>query len=61
MSEPQTKAEQVYQNSQVNKLTDTVGVIVLGLLAFALLIALQRAEAHNRALLIQLSQQRRIA
>ena len=60
MSEPQINADQVYRNSQVNKVVDTVGVIVLGLLAFALLVALGRAEARNRALLVQLSQVRRI-
>ena len=35
--------------------SDTVGVMLLGVIAFVLLIALLRAQARNRALLAQLA------
>ncbi len=38
---------------------DTLGVIILGPLALILLVALLRAQARNRALIAQLSQQSR--
>jgi hypothetical protein len=37
--------------------TDSFGAIILGALAFILLIALLRAQGRNRALLSQLSEQ----
>ena len=36
---------------------DTPGVIILGILALILLVALLRSQARNRALVAQLSQQ----
>lgn len=36
---------------------DTVGVIIVGILALILLVALLRAQARNRALIARLSQQ----
>ena len=38
---------------------DTPGVIILGILALILLVALLRSQARNRALVAQLSQQSR--
>ncbi len=38
---------------------DTVGAIILGILATTLLVALLRSQARNRALVAQLSQQSR--
>ena len=37
--------------------TDTVGAMMLGILALTLLVALLRSQARNRALAAQLSQQ----
>jgi hypothetical protein len=34
--------------------TDTVGAVILGVLAFVLLVALLRSQARNRALMAQL-------
>jgi len=39
--------------------TDTVGVLILGILALTLLVALLRSQARNRALAAQLPQQSR--
>jgi len=39
--------------------TDTVGAMILGILALTLLVALLRSQARNRALGAQLSQQSR--
>jgi hypothetical protein len=38
---------------------DTVGVVILGILALILLVALLRSQARNRALVAELSQQGR--
>jgi hypothetical protein len=46
-----------HYNPVTNKMIDTVGAIFLGVLALILLIALLRAQARNRALVAQLSQQ----
>jgi hypothetical protein len=43
----------------VTTVRETIGAIFLGLLSLALLIALQRAEARNRELLIRLMQSAR--
>jgi hypothetical protein len=43
----------------VTVVKDTLGVIFLGILTIFLLIALQRAQARNRELLVQLGQQDR--
>jgi hypothetical protein len=43
----------------VNVVKEALGVIFLGFLSLFLLIALQRAHARNRELLIQLGQQNR--
>jgi hypothetical protein len=38
------------------KVSDTIGVMILGFLSFILLIALLRSHSRNRTLLAQLSQ-----
>jgi hypothetical protein len=43
----------------VNVVKEALGVIFLGLLSIFLLIALQRAHARNRELLVQIGQQDR--
>ena len=43
--------------SQIITTTDTVGAIILGILALIMLVALLRSQARNRALVAQLSQQ----
>ncbi len=48
----------VYKDG-VTIVKDLFGVVFLGILAILLLIALQRAQARNRELLAQLSQQDR--
>ena len=45
--------------SQIITATDTVGAMILGVLALILLVALLRSQARNRALVAQLSQQSR--
>jgi hypothetical protein len=45
--------------SQIITTTDTVGALILGILALTLLVALLRSQARNRALVAQLSQQSR--
>jgi hypothetical protein len=43
----------------VTVVKETIGMFFLGILSLALLIALQRAHARNRELLVQLGQQDR--
>jgi hypothetical protein len=45
--------------SGVTVVKETIGMFFLGILSISLLIALQRAHARNRELLIQLGQQDR--
>jgi hypothetical protein len=49
----------VYGNYSPVNVTDTMGVIILGILAFILLIALLRSQGRNRKLLTQLADQER--
>jgi hypothetical protein len=49
----------IFAGGDVNGVTvvkETIGMFFLGILAIALLIALQRAQARNRELLVQLGQ-----
>jgi len=47
------------EGSQIITTTDTVGAMILGVLALSLRVALLRSQARNRALAAQLSQQSR--
>jgi len=54
-----TGSRPLLNGSQIITTTDTVGAMILGILALSLLVALLRSQARNRALLAQLSQQSR--
>jgi hypothetical protein len=58
MADEQNSAPGEYNNSHVT-VSDTVGTIVLGILALSLLIALLRSQARNREMAVQLTQLRR--
>ena len=58
-SDEHTDSRPLLDGSQIITTTDTVGVLILGILALTLLVALLRSQARNRALVAQLSQQSR--
>jgi hypothetical protein len=55
----QAENRPLVDKSQIITTSDTPGVIILGILALILLVALLRSQARNRALVAQLSQQSR--
>ena len=58
-SDEQTDSKPLAPGSVDVTMRDTLGVMILGVLALILLVALLRAQARNRALIAQLSQQSR--
>jgi hypothetical protein len=54
MTEERTSRSEHSHYNPVN-VSDTVGAVFLGILALSLLLALLRAQAHNRRLMEQLS------
>jgi hypothetical protein len=55
----QAHSRPLLDGSPIITTRDTVGVVILGILALILLVALLRSQARNRALAAQLSQQGR--
>jgi hypothetical protein len=55
----QADSRPLLDGSPIITTRDTVGVVILGILALILLVALLRSQARNRALVAQLSQQGR--
>ena len=58
-NDKRTDNRPMVDGSQIVTTTDTVGAIILGILALIMLVALLRSQARNRALVAQLSQQSR--